>query len=787
MKRTSTLLLAVFLLFSLVPHSWGATTSVPKTQELSEEVKQIMEKAKQGDAGSQQLLGDCYHYGTRGLPHDDEQALYWYRKAADQGFAEGQVSVGLCYKDGNAVSQNYGEAMKWFRKAAGQSYPHGFVNIGLLYKEGLGVNKDAKEAVRWFRMATDKGNAYGYRCLGVCYLNGEGVPRDYDQALDCFRKGADKGDVLSKMRLSMALANKPLKTAEWTFDIACLANDYEYTDWFSDLMGKNPQDLALVKTKGYRYGMVDKTGREVIPCHFLEIDRNVKEGLVRASSVEEGEGWGFLNTSGQTVIPFIYKHASSFKDGLAVVEKNYKYGVIDKTGKVVVPFVYERIDGFEDGISIAVIRKSSKILDTKFGIINTRNEVIVPFQYDKMLPFQEGLSAVCKGGKWAYIDKSGREVLKLGEGIEADSFSEGLARINDEKTGLYGFIDKTGKIVIPLKYAWAESFKDGTSLVQNGKRVMDLKGLIDKNGKEVFPVIYEELRRVRDGYFSVKADKGWGIMDRNGNMVYPWDPLYVEYSGEGLFRVIRDGKKVDVDKNGKPVDYDKARKRDKRLVRFENDGFYGYKLNDVIVIPPIFKQASDFTQEGYAMTNEMVLSVKNVSGPFSGFMESAEKGDADAQYFLARYCFLKKKTAEGMSWLRKSAVQGLPAAQDLLASCYLSGSGGLEKDLQEAFWWELAAAKQSHWKAMANVGYDYAIGQGVEQDYAKAADWLKKAAIGAGQVDAIFNLAVCYENGFGVQRDVKEAARLYEWGFLRRDSNMSRFSKAHRNLMESGK
>jgi hypothetical protein len=40
--------------------------------------------------------------------------------AAAQGYAEAQYNMGVMYRDGEGVSQDYAEAAKWFRKAAEQ-------------------------------------------------------------------------------------------------------------------------------------------------------------------------------------------------------------------------------------------------------------------------------------------------------------------------------------------------------------------------------------------------------------------------------------------------------------------------------------------------------------------------------------------------------------------------------------------------------------------------------------------------------------------------------------------
>jgi uncharacterized caspase-like protein len=56
----------------------------------------------------------------RGVNQDYAEALKWYRKAADQGYADGQYALGFMYENGRGVTQDYAEALKWYRKAADQ-------------------------------------------------------------------------------------------------------------------------------------------------------------------------------------------------------------------------------------------------------------------------------------------------------------------------------------------------------------------------------------------------------------------------------------------------------------------------------------------------------------------------------------------------------------------------------------------------------------------------------------------------------------------------------------------
>jgi hypothetical protein len=68
-------------------------------QQTKADQKPIMEvksKAEAGDAESQVELGLLYDKGE-GVAKDHAQAAKWYRKAAEQNFAEAQYDLGVGY------------------------------------------------------------------------------------------------------------------------------------------------------------------------------------------------------------------------------------------------------------------------------------------------------------------------------------------------------------------------------------------------------------------------------------------------------------------------------------------------------------------------------------------------------------------------------------------------------------------------------------------------------------------------------------------------------------------
>ena len=92
----------------------------------------------------------------RGVTQDFAEAIRWYRKAAEQGSADAQYSLGSVYYIGQQVKRDYAEASHWYRKAAEQGDPDAQSKLGTLYDEGQGVPQDYLEALMWTSLAASR-------------------------------------------------------------------------------------------------------------------------------------------------------------------------------------------------------------------------------------------------------------------------------------------------------------------------------------------------------------------------------------------------------------------------------------------------------------------------------------------------------------------------------------------------------------------------------------------------------------------------------------------------------
>ena len=84
-------------------------------------------------------------------------------------WADAQIDVVKGYKAEQAG--NYAEAVKWYRKAAEQGYAKAQYNLGNRYANGEGVLQDTIAAHMWFNIAAIKGDAVAAKNRGVVAKN----------------------------------------------------------------------------------------------------------------------------------------------------------------------------------------------------------------------------------------------------------------------------------------------------------------------------------------------------------------------------------------------------------------------------------------------------------------------------------------------------------------------------------------------------------------------------------------------------------------------------------------
>ena len=162
----------------------------------------IRRKALLGDADAQFLMGRIFTKNL-GLYDDVEEAIKWYKKAAEQGHEFAQNNLGTRYKNEAQEEGGYFLALKYFQQSAAQGNSYGLFNLGWMYIDGKGVPQNYKKALEFLKEASEKGHQGALNDVGVMYKKGQGVNQSDEEALKWFQKAAEQGDVLGQANLGL--------------------------------------------------------------------------------------------------------------------------------------------------------------------------------------------------------------------------------------------------------------------------------------------------------------------------------------------------------------------------------------------------------------------------------------------------------------------------------------------------------------------------------------------------------------------------------------------------------
>jgi len=280
---------------------------------------------------------------------------------------------------------------------------------------------------------------------------------------------------------------------------------------------------------GVVFSCIDAEGKKLFDTEYNGMKPFFNEGYTPVYKAFN-ESWGFSDATGKQVVDFQFEGVGFFSNGWAKVETGDfgECNFIDKTGKFISDKEFDSADDFSEGLAAVKV-------DTLWGYIDATGKMTIPPQFQQAKSFSDGLAQVVLDTLTYFIDNTGNQTIKI-EYDAVDDFSEGLARVltgakyeNFSLTeGKYGFIDKTGKMVIEPQFEIEVStgmfsfdfkftgFSNGLALVKQGGKY----GFIDKTGKMVIEAKYENAGSFCDGLARAKLNGKWQYINKQGSTVW---------------------------------------------------------------------------------------------------------------------------------------------------------------------------------------------------------------------------------------------------------------------------
>jgi WG containing repeat len=288
---------------------------------------------------------------------------------------------------------------------------------------------------------------------------------------------------------------------------------------------------------------------------------------------------GFIDSSLRLVIPYRFDYAGAFSEGLAYVQEEGRCGYVDVNGNVL--FAEKRL---------------CSLVHFDFS------EGLAAFEFATNRKGKSYLRHRLRG----YLDRTGKIVIPP-RFFNAGDFHEGLAAVNEKIDDKFGYIDSNGKYVIPPTFDYASDFSEGLAAVSVGQRC----GYIDHAGRFSMPAFIGDAHGCgpfRGGLALAGSGDMMGVIDSSGHYIIPAQHATAwEASSEGLIGFFGNSQHGFFDNSGKLIietsPYNEVHPFSEGLAAVGKDYKWGYiNQRGELVIPLQFDRAFDF-MDGLAMVS----------------------------------------------------------------------------------------------------------------------------------------------------------------------------------------
>ncbi len=265
----------------------------------------------------------------------------------------------------------------------------------------------------------------------------------------------------------------------------------------------------LAYKNGDRYGYIDVNGNVVLPFTW-KFASFFSEGL--AFVRDENNKLAFIDENGSIVISCEqWDVVQDFHEGLALVrDVSQKWGFIDKAGNNVIPCQWKFAYDFSE--DYAAVQNENDL----WGYINRQGEIVIPCKYKEVHSFQNGFATVqLSEDNWTFIDKGGN--LFYSNWTEVRDFAEGLAPVKNSN-GRWGYINEKGEVKLDFQWSDAHSFSEGLASVSVNEKF----GFINLHGELVITCQWTNAGSFNEGLAPVAIEfMKWGYINTDGEMVIP--------------------------------------------------------------------------------------------------------------------------------------------------------------------------------------------------------------------------------------------------------------------------
>ena len=310
---------------------------------------------------------------------------------------------------------------------------------------------------------------------------------------------------------------------------------------------------CLRLTKDKKKGIANFKGDFILPVEFESINCRHPKGII----VKKNNLYGLMGIDGKIILPLIYKfykHKSNHR-----YNANLDVWRTEKRGYIMLEngmhYDTTAFDDFHDLAPHHIILKKGE----KFRLADWYGD-IKPGEYERIDCHDEIKKCFVKNNDfYGMIDYQGNTILPLKYGgFKNLGFDEKYLMFAD-KDFKVGVMNTEGLVILSAEYQKIEysekSLKDPIYLrhLAFNAMVEEKWGLVSNKGEWLIPPEYDQLGYFNEGIAPAKKDGLWGVINKNNEVVTPFQFERIRISTYGLKEVFIDEKWIKVDTKGNPI------------------------------------------------------------------------------------------------------------------------------------------------------------------------------------------------------------------------------------------
>lgn len=255
---------------------------------------------------------------------------------------------------------------------------------------------------------------------------------------------------------------------------------------------------SLLVSQNQKYGVINIKGKQIIKIEYDKVESDgyytedadyTKAGFIVQNKTDDGYRYGYIDKDGKQLLDENYNEINRITDIKSdiylLVSQNGKYGIV-KDKKLLINQDYEEIE-YNKVNRLFIVQKNSKQ-----GVYGVEGKEILPVEYDYILCSENKITTTKGESIDIYNVKGEKQDIKYDNCIETTNDNYIIEIDNDNK---FGVVNKNDRILIENEYEYMEyAFGDYFIATKNGK-----VGVINvSTGSIVIDFKYDIVQKVKD-------------------------------------------------------------------------------------------------------------------------------------------------------------------------------------------------------------------------------------------------------------------------------------------------